>query len=190
VSLKAYPDPAKIVESIELEGKSRYLRIFGLDGHQYQWHPDKGEPTQLDLPPPPIEPTHLIKGMSTSFRGSSHPPQQFGDQLLLEAEFLWDAKLQALMELEDGERMLHYRDLKGPKGQLFLARISGENQPLWQLNLTEVSDHKKIKSPSLVLSTREGALLYLLVEDYEENAHLQLFCIDLISGEKIWDLKI
>lgn len=80
VSLKAYPDLAKIVESIELEGKSRYLRIIGLDGHQYQWHPDKGEPTQLDLPPPPIEPTHLIKGMSTSFRGSSHPPQQFGDQ--------------------------------------------------------------------------------------------------------------
>ncbi|MEM6725838.1 MAG: hypothetical protein AAF598_17485 [Bacteroidota bacterium] len=108
----------------------------------------------------------------------------------MEADYLWDLNQQKLIWRDDQYRMLHYRDLKGPSGQLFLAKTTADHQWIWQANLSEMVEHPKIKSPKLVLSTQNGQWLFVLVQDYKEHAHLALVAMDLLTGEKVWSLKI
>ncbi|MEM6725837.1 MAG: hypothetical protein AAF598_17480 [Bacteroidota bacterium] len=51
--LEAYPDILTITEKIGVEGTDNRLRIIGLDGNHYQWHPDKGSPKKNELPSSP-----------------------------------------------------------------------------------------------------------------------------------------
>jgi len=172
-----------------VDGKHGNLRVFTLDGHQYSWNIGKKKPEKLPLSPPRIEESYKNQGR-LNYGGSINLPKNIGDELLIKQEILYDINEQKIVFFANGDYLISYKTLKGPKGKLQIARINKGKGFIWKMSESDLLATANESSHKLVLSAVNGDILYAVIEDYQSSDNVYLVAINIATGKKNWELLI
>ena len=178
----------KKYKHIELDGIDDLLRIKGLDGYEYSYDVKSNNLNRLEFDNVRnVMPNHLNR--NSSGRNNWIQKKAIGDILILDGSFAYDNITQNRINWENGDYLIHHRDIEGNTGNIIVSKF-GENDELkWSLNENEIFSNDLDYIREIKWMTLYNDLLYFIFFTIEDD-EVCLAAIDPETGKVNWIQQI